>query len=127
MAIKRSMFKKLFRRCFLCEGKENLSTVTQWGIYSSNSYCHYHPECVRRVLNNPEEHPDLVDTAIYIMDKIEEALESDRQERERRQLRLQGARDIMNNVDRIMGSIDEQNRAGSPKTETTDQKETQNV
>ena len=104
---------KWLGRCFLCTGKDNLSIVSQYG-YETLHY-HYHPECVRRVLANPDQYPRFVDTAIAIMDRINEKLESETRSAEHRRRGLERAWNTMRTLDDIMTSrTDGQNRAGSP-------------
>ena len=122
-----SKFRRLGRKCFYCKGKENISTaIDQGGIYQSTNYYHYHPHCVRDILNHPEEHPEYVDTAIVIMDRINEHLEKVRASGERRLRGLERAWGTLRTLDNMMGSIDGNNRTGSPETNFT-QKESQHV
>ena len=113
-----------FRKCRFCNDKKHLSVVTQCELYNT-TYYYYHPECVRRVLANPEQYSSYVDTAIAITDHINEQLESHRQNVERQNRGLERAWNTIRTLDNIMtGSIDEQNRTGSP-VPTWPQPETQ--
>ena len=88
--------------------------VTNCNLYSTDYY-YYHPECVREVLANPEQYREHVDTAITIMDHINEKLESETRNAEHRERGLQRAWNTIRTLDQIMTSrTDGQNRAGSP-------------
>ena len=101
-----------FKKCFFCKGKKDLATICQPGYHTY--YYHYHPECVRQILNDPEGHERYVDTAIQIMDKIESKILSDRDEHLRRMRRVQEAQTKLRSLDDQMSLIDEQNRTDSP-------------
>ena len=119
---------KWFGRCFLCKSRKNLSIVTQYGY--TNYHYHYHPDCLIKVLNNPEAYLKSIDIAIAIMDRINEQINSDREKTQRRRQGLERAQNTLRIIsnDSISGSIDEQNRAGSPNSNNNEiPKETQNV
>ena len=103
---------KWLGKCFLCKGKEHLSVVSQYGY--ETRHWHYHPECVRQVLSNPQ-YPSYVDMAIVITDRINEQIEQQRQKAEIQRRGLERAWNTVRTLDRRMtSSIDEQNRTGSP-------------
>jgi hypothetical protein len=59
---------KILNKCFFCHSKQNLICIKHPGY--DTTYHYYHNECLKKVLNEPENYPEYVDTAIQIQDQI---------------------------------------------------------
>lgn len=87
---------RLFRHCFFCKGRKELHRVEHPGY--STTFQYFHPECLEKVLKDPEIHVGYVDSAIQIHDQ----LVSDRQhEDELRQAQIRS----INRAKQITGVI----------------------
>lgn len=63
----------LTKRCRFCKSSKDTKYITAYGIYGGTSPGdYYHPGCLKVVSCNPENHPDKIDLALDIIQRIEE-------------------------------------------------------
>lgn len=62
---------KIFRSCFYCKHRQNepLLFVVHPGYYTT--YHYFHRSCLQKVLNEPENNVEFLDTAVQISDQEE--------------------------------------------------------
>lgn len=68
------MFKRFFKpkkKCCLCNLSHGVLSEVEWYGHYNNRTWNYHPECLSKVLGNPEQYKHLtVDKAIEIAERI---------------------------------------------------------
>lgn len=87
---------KPFRRCFFCKKRgKTLEKIPQWGMYSTDFYFTYHPQCLKAVLCEPEKYGhEKVDRALQIAVLIEEGKAEEKKKRMQNIMKMRVAKEV---------------------------------
>ena len=72
-------------------------------------FYHYHSECVKKVIQEPEKYPEYVDMAIAITDRVSEAIQKNSQHQEIQKQGLERAKGTLTLINSILVKKEENN------------------
>ncbi len=97
---------KIFRSCFYCKHRQNepLLFVVHPGYYTT--YHYFHRSCLQKVLNEPENNVEFLDTAIQISEIVQRQRTSANEERQRQRVEIKNQIESIQEVKKTLAKID---------------------